>query len=129
MAYRALADVVVLVHIGFVLFVGLGGFLAWRWPRILPAHVAAVAWGVGIITIGWDCPLTPVENWLRRLGGESSYEGGFVDRYLENVVYPGSLTPYLRAAALVTITVSWIGWARRHRRRVTSRRGSVDTVH
>jgi hypothetical protein len=118
MPYRLLADVVVVIHIGFVLFVALGGFLAWRWPRVLPAHVAAVVWGVGIIAIGWDCPLTPLEKWLRRLGGEASYEGGFVDRYLENVVYPGELTPHLRVVAAIAIVVAWTGWARRHRSRV-----------
>ncbi|MGH9139278.1 MAG: DUF2784 domain-containing protein [Acidimicrobiales bacterium] len=127
MAYRFLADAVVVVHIGFVLFVGVGGFLAWRWPRLIVVHAAAVAWGAGIVAIGWTCPLTPLEKWLRRLGGEASYEGGFVDRYLENVVYPGALTPYLRLAAAVAIAVAWVGWSRR--RRAPARRTLVSHPH
>jgi hypothetical protein len=105
--YRVLADVVVLVHFGFVLFVAVGGLLAWRWPILIWAHVAAVAWGAGIVAIGWDCPLTPLEKGLRRLGGEGEYRGGFIDRYVEGVVYPERYTPHLRALAAALVAVGW----------------------
>jgi hypothetical protein len=113
--YRFVADAVVLVHFGFVVFVAVGGLMAWRWPRLLWLHVPAVAWGLGIVTIGYDCPLTPLEKYFRRLGGAESYEGGFVDRYVEDAVYPDEYTPHLRVAAAALIAVGWAGTALRLR--------------
>jgi hypothetical protein len=107
--YQILADVVMVVHFGFVAFVAAGGLLAWRWPRALWLHVPAVAWGLGIVTVGYECPLTPLEKHLLRLGDEESYEGGFVDRYIEDVIYPQDYTPLLRAIAGILIVVGWAG--------------------
>lgn len=116
MLYRVLADVVVVVHLAFVAFVAVGGFVAWRWPRALGAHLAAVAWGAGIVVVGWDCPLTAVERWARRRGGETVDGAGFVDRYLEGVLYPGDLTSHLRVVVAVAIATSWwVLWRRRRR--------------
>ena len=123
MAFDVLADVVVVVHLGFILFVAVGALLAWRWPWLVWLHVPAVAWGVGIIAIGWDCPLTPLEQWLRRQAGET-YDGGFVDRYLEGVVYPESLTPLLRAVAAALVVAGYAGLL--HRRRHPGERGVRD---
>lgn len=109
MVYRALADAVVVVHAGFIAFVAAGGLLAWRWPRVLWLHVPAVIWGLGSVTVGYDCPLTPLEKHLRRRGGEVAYEGGFVDRYIEGVIYPESYTPLLRAVAAGLIVAGWAG--------------------
>ncbi len=113
--YRALADVVVVVHLAFVVFVAVGGFIAWRWPRVLGAHLASAAWGAGIVVVGWDCPLTTVERWAQRRGGETVDGAGFVDRYLEGVLYPGDLTPLLRVVVVVAIATSWLVLWRRHR--------------
>ena len=108
MVYRLLADVVMSVHFAFILFVALGGILAWRWPRLLWPHVVAVVWGAGIVWIGWDCPLTPLEEWLRTRGGEEGWDTGFVDRYIEGVIYPQQYTPHLRALAALLIGVGWL---------------------
>jgi hypothetical protein len=113
--YRFVADAVVLVHFGFIVFVAVGGLLAWRWPRLLWLHVPAVLWGLGIVAVGYDCPLTPLEKYFRRLGAAESYEGGFVDRYVENVIYPDDYTPHLRLAAAVLIAVGWAATAHRLR--------------
>jgi hypothetical protein len=115
--YRLLADMVAVVHGAFLLYVVLGGFVAWRWPRTIWLHVATVVWGIGIVVIGWECPLTDLEAWLAERGGESMYARGFVDRYVEGVVYPERLTPIVRAVALGLIGVSWYGFAARRRRR------------
>jgi Protein of Unknown function (DUF2784) len=115
-AYRLAADAVVVLHLGFIVFVAVGGILAWRWRRLLVAHVPAVAWGAAIVLIGFDCPLTPLEKSLRERGGETAYEGGFIDRYVEDVVYPGELTPVLRALVALLVLVGWWGLARRRRR-------------
>ena len=110
-----LADAVVVLHLAFILFVAVGALLAWRWPWLVWAHVPAAAWGVGIVTIGWECPLTPLEKWLRERGGEDAYPGGFVDRYVEDVVYPEELTPLLRGLAGVAIVLGYVGLVR-HRK-------------
>jgi len=86
------ADLIVLLHFLFVLFVVCGGLLALRWPRIVWVHVPAAAWGVLIEFGGWICPLTPLENRLRRAQGEAAYEGDFVARYILPVLYPDGLT-------------------------------------
>lgn len=92
MIYRALADATMLVHFGFIAFVVLGGLLVLRWRWMMWLHLPAAVWGVLIELGGWVCPLTPLENHFRRLGGESGYRDGFVERYLEPVIYPPGLS-------------------------------------
>ena len=92
MIYRTLADLTVVLHFGFVLFVVLGGLLVLRWPKLLWVHLPAAVWGVLIEFFGWICPLTPLENHWRHLGGETGYSGGFIQHYIVNVLYPERLT-------------------------------------
>jgi hypothetical protein len=92
MTFRLLADLVVLLHLSFVLFVVFGGFLVLHWRRLAWLHIPAALWGAAIEFGGWICPLTPLENWLRIQGGESGYSGGFVDHYLLPTLYPAGLT-------------------------------------
>jgi uncharacterized membrane protein YhhN len=92
MLYRWLADLVVVLHFGFVLFVVGGGLLALRWPRLARVHLPTAVWGVLIEFGGWLCPLTPLENWLRRRSGGAGYAGGFVEHYVLPVLYPSGLT-------------------------------------
>ena len=96
MLYRLLADAVVILHVGFVVFVLLGGFFAWRWRRIAWLHVPTALYGVTIEFVGWVCPLTPLENYFRRLAGQSGYAGGFVEHYIIPVLYPTDWTVSLR---------------------------------
>jgi hypothetical protein len=117
MAYRLLVGVVVGLHFAFLALVVFGGFLAWRWPRALWVHVAAVAWAVVIVTApGLLCPLTVAENWARRRAGMASYTGGFIDRYIQGVVYPSRYTPWVQAAVAIVVIASWVGLYRRRRR-------------
>ena len=92
MPYRLLADLVLLVHFGFVLFVVIGGLLVLRWRPVMWLHLPAVVWGTLIEFAGWICPLTPLEQWLRRQAGGSGYQGGFVEHYVLPVLYPTALT-------------------------------------
>jgi hypothetical protein len=92
MLYRVLADIVLVLHLGFVLFVVLGGLLVLRRPWVVWLHVPAAVWGALIMFAGWVCPLTPLEKRLRRLGGEAGYEGGFVEEYVLAILYPSGLT-------------------------------------
>lgn len=92
MPHRALADLVVVVHLAFIVFVVTGGFLALRWRWIAWLHLPAALWGAALELGGWICPLTPLEQWLRRAGGATAYTGGFVDHYIVPLVYPAGLT-------------------------------------
>lgn len=92
MIHRLLADAVLVLHLGFILFVVLGGFLALRRPKLAWLHVPVFLWGAAIEFGGWICPLTPLEKWLRELGGEGAYTGGFIEHYLTAVIYPDGLT-------------------------------------
>jgi hypothetical protein len=92
MIYLAVADLVVLVHALFVLFVVFGGLIVLRRRRLAWLHLPAALWGVAIELGGWICPLTYLENHLRRLGGGSGYSTTFIERYLEPILYPLGLT-------------------------------------
>ena len=92
MIYRAFADLVLVVHLAFVLFVVLGGLVVLRWSRVAWLHVPAAMWGVLIEYTGWICPLTPLENSLRTRGGEAGYSGGFIEHYIQPLLYPAGLT-------------------------------------
>lgn len=92
MIHRLLADAVLVLHLGFILFVVLGGFLVLRRPRLAWLHAPVFLWGAAIEFGGWICPLTPLEKWLRELGGEGAYAGGFVEHYVTALIYPEGLT-------------------------------------
>jgi hypothetical protein len=96
MAPRLAADLLVLLHLAFVVFVVVGGFLAWRWRWLAWAHIPCALWGAAIELMGWICPLTPLEVSLRRQAGQAGYEGGFIEHYITPIVYPGGLTPTIQ---------------------------------
>ncbi|HEX6440131.1 MAG TPA: DUF2784 domain-containing protein [Candidatus Binatia bacterium] len=113
--YPLLADLVVLVHLGFVVFVGLGGLLMMKWPGLIWIHLPAVFWGIVIELSGWICPLTPLENWLRRKGGEENYQFDFVAHYLLPMLYPQGLTrrsQILLGVLVLLVNVAIYGWVR-----------------
>jgi hypothetical protein len=121
MVYRALADIVVIVHFLFVVFVILGGFLTWRWRRVAWGHLPAAVWGVAIEFGGWICPLTPLENALRARAGVAGYSGGFIEHHMIAWLYPAGLTPstqvLLGAVALLVNVIAYgllWGHPRRH---------------
>lgn len=92
MPYHLLADLIVIVHLAFVLFAVFGGFLVWWWKRMAWLHVPAFLWAALIELAGWVCPLTPLENRLRELGGATPYRTDFVAHYLLPLLYPADLT-------------------------------------
>ena len=92
MFYRVLADITVIIHFLFILFVITGALLALRWKKIILLHIPAVIWGAVVEYTGWICPLTPWENRFRTLAGEAVYRGDFIGNYILPVIYPGDLT-------------------------------------
>lgn len=119
MIYSILADGVLLVHALFIVFVIFGGFLV-LWKHDLAwLHLPAMAWGAAIVAGGWICPLTPLENILRRMAGLAHYSGGFIEHYLVLAIYPPGLTrgmQVLLAVLLVlgNVLVYAISYCRRH---------------
>lgn len=92
MLSRIAADLVLVIHMAFILFVVLGGWLVLRRPWVACAHLPATLWAAVIELTGGICPLTPLENRLRVASGSAGYDGGFIDRYLMPVIYPASMT-------------------------------------
>lgn len=105
MPYRVLAELVVVTHLAFVLFVVLGGFLVLRWRRFAWVHVPAVLWAALIEFASWVCPLTPLENWLRETGGASAYPQGFIEHYILPVLYPAALTRNLQIILGISVLI------------------------
>ncbi len=118
---RLAADAVVLVHLAFVAFVVVGGFAVIARPRIAWLHVPAALWGAWAELTATICPLTPLENQLRRRAGEMGYEGGFIEHYLIPLLYPAGLTPGHQrwiGAFVVAINVAAYALAIRRARRL-----------
>ncbi len=124
MIYSLLADLVVIAHLTFILFVVGGGLLAFRWKRAVWLHLPAAGWGVLIELAGWVCPLTPLENRLRLKAGELGYEGSFVEHHILPLVYPEELTRngQLVLGGLVLVVNALVYAALLGRRRPTTSR-------
>ena len=122
MVHALLADAVLLMHGLFIVWVVAGALVvAWRgWLALL--HRPAAAWGVWISWSGSVCPLTPLEQSLRRAAGQRGYEGGFIEHYLAAAIYPEGLTANHQVAIGVAVTAinlalyAWV-WRRAARRR------------
>ncbi|MDO9468267.1 MAG: DUF2784 domain-containing protein [Thiobacillus sp.] len=116
-----LADMLVLLHLLFVVFVMGGGFLLVRWPKLVWLHLPAVIWGAYIEFSSGICPLTPLENQLRVRGGDAAYSGDFVEHYLLPLLYPAQLTPGFQiwlgfgvvAVNALAYALAWRAWRRR----------------
>ncbi len=108
--YGLLADMVMLLHFGFILLVIFGGFLALYWHRFALVHLPAVLWALFLeFRPGTFCPLTPLEQTLRQHAAENSYTGGFIEHYLGQIIYPANLAvqdQYLAGSALLLLTVA-----------------------
>jgi len=96
MMWSLLADAIVVFHFAFTVFAIFGGFLTWRWRWVAALHLPALAWGCWVEVSHSICPLTPLENQLRHLGGEAGYSGGFLAHYLVRVLYPPGLTWHIQ---------------------------------
>ena len=107
------ADLVLLVHLGFIVFVMLGGLLALRYHWMVYLHIPAALWGAFVEISGRICPLTIWENDLRRSAGDFGYTESFVEHYVVPVVYPAGLTrpvQYAIAGLVIATNVVIYGW-------------------
>ena len=112
--FRVLADGLVVLHLGFILFVIFGGLVVALWPKAIWAHIPCAVWGITIELSGFICPLTSMENYLRLQAGQSAYSGDFIIHYIEPVIYPEGLTRELQvimallAFAINAVVYLWL---------------------
>jgi hypothetical protein len=90
--YRIAADLTLVVHLAFIVFVVAGALLLFRYPRLVWLHVPAAVWGTWVELAGRICPLTVLENRFRQLAGEAGYAESFIEHYVVPVIYPAGLT-------------------------------------
>jgi hypothetical protein len=118
---RVLADVTVVVHLLALLFIGLGGFLAWRWPKVIFVHIFFAIWGVAVNVLPIPCPLTAAEDYFRHQQGLGDLPGGFNAYYLYDTVFPRSMLPLVAIITLAVLVFSYAGayvrWRQRDERR------------
>ena len=106
MGWTVAADIVLVIHFAFVVFIVVGAVLT-RWARwLIWPHLAVLAYGAAIQAIGFTCPLTPLEKSLRRAAGEAVYEGGFIGHYITPVLYPGQLTFNVKLVLVMAVAVA-----------------------
>jgi len=120
MWYSVAADLVMVVHLAFVIFVIFGAFLAWRWSWMAWLHLPALVWAVVVTIMHWTCPLTPIEKQLREAAGESVWHGSFIDHYITPLLYPeplGEAMTWTVLAALISLNLYAYGRLYRGRRR------------
>ncbi|MFC9786590.1 DUF2784 domain-containing protein [Rhodococcus sp. NPDC127528] len=114
--FGAVEILAVTVHFAFIGYVVVGGFLAWRWRRTIAAHVFAVVWGFGSVLVGYDCPLTNLENWARGMAGRPPLpSSGFIAHYITGVLYPVDAVNLVRLLVAVLVLGSWVGFVLRGR--------------
>lgn len=113
MIERIAADFIVLLHLAFILFVGLGALLCLRWKWMAWLHLPAAAWGAAIEFRQGICPLTPLEQGLRLAAGDAGYSGGFIDHYLLPIIYPAGLdadVQYALGTLVVLLNLALYAW-------------------
>ena len=105
MFFRLAADAVLLLHLGFILFVALGALPALRWRWLVFVHLPALAYGLAIELIGWMCPLTPLEVALHDRALAAGVGPSRLARLLEMVIYPAGLSREIQVllAALLLV--------------------------
>ena len=122
--FVALVWLTVAAHFAFLVYLPIGGFLALRWRRTIWLHLLAVLWGIGSVTLDFDCPLTTIERWARaRAGLPPLPSEGFIDHYITGVIYPADSADYVQATVLASVLASWIAYAMTCRSRPDTRPG------
>jgi Protein of Unknown function (DUF2784) len=129
MRYALLADAVLVLHGLFIVWAVLGALaVAWR-PWLAWFHLPAGAWAVWVSVSGSYCPLTPLEQSLRRAAGQAGYEGGFIEHYLTAAIYPQGLTPKLQLAfGLAVLVINVVLYAIAVLRVTSHRRRPQETL-
>ncbi len=111
------AVLVAIVHLAYLVYMAVGGFLAlrdraWLWP-----HVVSTLWSIVVTTTPLNCPLTALEKWLLQLAGKEPYEGSYTAYYLRDVLYPAEYEVAIWVSLMALALLSYVVVLRRERRR------------
>ncbi|MFC6091451.1 DUF2784 domain-containing protein [Saccharothrix sp. BKS2] len=124
MVAHALAELVMVVHFGVLGFLVVGGFLAWRRPGVLYFHAAMATWGLLVVLFPIPCPLTWLENTFRAAAGQEPLAVGFIDTYIDGVLYPDSAARLVQVLVALVVLGSWVGFYLRRRAEQRTSRGA-----
>lgn len=107
--YAIVVALTVALHVVFLGYVVVGGFVALRWRRTIWLHVPAVIWGIGIATHLTDCPLTWLERWARAKADMAPLPpDGFIAHYITGMFYPVGWVVGVQLVTLGVVAVSWM---------------------
>ena len=117
MAALVAADLVVVVHMAYLVYMVLGGFLALHRFAMIWPHIVSTLWSVYVTTTSYTCPVTRLEKWLLEMGGSTPYEGSFIGQYLRGVLYPAQYETivWLFCMGLAVLSYAVVITARRRR--------------
>ena len=90
--YELFANLTLITHFIFILFVIFGGLFFFISSRIIYIHLPALLWGIYIELTNSVCPLTYLENWFLHKGELTTYSNDFINKYLFSIIYPEGLT-------------------------------------
>ena len=94
--YEFLANLTLVTHLIFILFVIFGGLLCFIFSKVIYIHLPALIWGIYIELTSSVCPLTYLENWLLYQSGLTTYSNSFINNYILPTIYPEYLTAGLQ---------------------------------
>lgn len=121
MPYQALADAVLVLHFGIVLFVVLGlpaviigNRAGWAWANDYGWRLAHLL-SIGVIALqawlGQYCPLTILESWLRVQAGQAGYAKSFIEHWVHSVLYyQAPLWGFAMLYSAFGLAVAWAWW-------------------
>jgi hypothetical protein len=115
-AALVLADVVVALHLVFLAYMVLGGFLALRRFGLIWPHVAVIVYSFYVTLTSFTCPATTLEKWLLVKGGETPYEDSFIHEYLRGTLYPPAIETAVWLGCMTVAVASWVVVLTRRRR-------------
>ena len=104
--YDLAANLTLIVHFAFIIFVVFGALLFFVSTKIIYVHVPALIWGIYIELTHSVCPLTYLENWFLQKANLTTYSEGFIQNYLVPIVYPKHLTDNLQIYFAIVLIVA-----------------------
>ena len=103
--YELFANLTLIAHLIFILFVIFGGLLFFIFSKVVYIHLPALLWGIYIELNNSVCPLTYLENWFLIKAELATYSNGFINNYLYPIIYPEGLTNNIQIYLGITLIV------------------------
>ena len=111
MVYKVLADLTVLVHFLWILFILSGVIFVLKRSKIAWVHLGGLLFSLVLNLFGWYCPLTHLENYLHSLHpGHLTYGGSFIAHYMEQIVYPELPEKIVRIGGILFVCLNMIAY-------------------